>query len=106
VPRVVVFLTKVRRDIENKGSSFHRCHLTALGSDLVGDIAWKTGILEQLFHDWGTSVYLRAEDKMEWIEDGRTTREEDLLYALFGVVGVTHSANHREGSDRACKSST
>jgi hypothetical protein len=43
---------------------------------------------------------------MEWIEDRRTTREEDLLYALFGVVGVIPSANYREGSDRACKSST
>jgi hypothetical protein len=76
------------------------------------DSAWaeKPGWLELNYSNFqafgGTSVYLRAEDKMEWIEDRRTTREEDLLYALFGVVGVIPSANYREGSDRACKSST
>lgn len=98
-PRVVVFVTKEWRAIGNKGSSFHSCDRTALGPDLVGDIARKTGILERVLHDWGTSVNLRAEDKIEWMEDRRSTREEDLLYALFGVVGVMPSAHYGEGGD-------
>jgi hypothetical protein len=99
-PRVVVFVTKEWRAIGNKGSSFHSCDRTSLGHDLVGDIASKTGIVERVLHDWGTSGNLRAEDKMEWMEDRRTTREEDLLDALLGVVGVMPSANYG-GGDKA-----
>jgi hypothetical protein len=101
VPRVVIFVTKEWRAIGNKGSSFHNCDRTAHEPDLVGDIARKTGTLERVLHDWGTSVNLRAENKTEWKENRRTTREEDFLYALFGVIRVMPSANYGEGSDGA-----
>lgn len=98
-PRLVVFLTKDWQPIGNKGSSFHL--RDNIGPDLRAQIANITGIPERILNDWGASVSMRVEDKMRWMDNRRTTREEDMSYALFGIVGVAPGANYGEGADNA-----
>jgi hypothetical protein len=98
-PRLVVFLTQDWQVIGNKGSSFHP--RDNVGPDIAAQIATITGIPERILNDWGASVNMRVEDKMHWIDNRKTTREEDMSYALFGIVGVAPGANYGEGADNA-----
>jgi hypothetical protein len=98
-PRLVVFLTKDWQVIGNKGSTFYS--RDNIGPDLGAHIANITGIPERILHDWGASVNMRVDDKMRWMDNRKTTREEDMSYALFGIVGVTPGANYGEGADNA-----
>lgn len=98
-PRLVVFLTKDWEVIGNKGSSFHP--RDNIGPDLGAEIANITKIPEHILNDWGASINMRVEDKMRWMDNRKTTREEDISYALFGIVGVTPGANYGEGAENA-----
>lgn len=100
-PRLVVFVTKEWQVIGNKGCYFHHCDSMSSGADLVREIATLTGIPERVLNDWGTSVNLAIGDKMRWMEGRKTLREEDMSYALFGIVGIRPGANYGEGEDSA-----
>ncbi|KAF2729268.1 HET-domain-containing protein, partial [Polyplosphaeria fusca] len=67
--------------------------------------------LEQLIHDI-TSVPIPAlrnaplgdfnvEQRISWISNRQTTREEDLAYSMLGIVGVSMLPIYGEGKDRA-----
>lgn len=71
------------------------------GPDLAAEISRITTIPESVLNDWGASVNIRIEDKMHWMNGRKTTREEDRLYALFGIVGVTPGVNYGEGAENA-----
>jgi tetratricopeptide (TPR) repeat protein len=40
-------------------------------------------------------------ERMHWADDRRTTEEEDIVYCLLGIVGVTMQVNYGEGRDKA-----
>ncbi|KAF2257731.1 kinesin light chain 3 [Lojkania enalia] len=40
-------------------------------------------------------------ERMHWADKRETTEEEDIVYCLLGLVGVTMQANYGEGKDRA-----
>ncbi|KAK3616053.1 hypothetical protein LTR56_026217 [Elasticomyces elasticus] len=42
-----------------------------------------------------------AHQKLKWIEDRKTTREEDMSYALYGIFDITLGANYGEGLEGA-----
>jgi hypothetical protein len=44
---------------------------------------------------------MRIEDKLRWMEGRKTFREEDMVYALFGIVGVTLNVIYGEGENNA-----
>ncbi|KAF1821819.1 uncharacterized protein K489DRAFT_321948, partial [Dissoconium aciculare CBS 342.82] len=95
-PRVVVFVDHDWRAIGHKGIGSQ-----GTGPNIAKAIASITGISEAVLGDWGASVNLRLEEKMKWMTNRDTTREEDMIYALFGIVGVSMSVIYGEGKDRA-----
>ena len=50
----------------------------------------------QVLHDYSTSLDLGFDERLKWMEGRRTTREEDMSYALYGIFGVTPGANYGE----------
>jgi hypothetical protein len=100
-PRLVVFVTKNWQVIGNKGSSHHDCSGVSVGPDLAVDIAEITKIPRQVLDDWARSVNFRNAEKMRWMEGRKTTKEEDMSYALFGILGVSLSVIYGEGEERA-----
>ncbi|GIZ46847.1 hypothetical protein CKM354_000995600 [Cercospora kikuchii] len=100
-PRLVVFVTNEWQVIGNKGCVFSHCDSMSSGANLVREIATLTGIPERVLNDWGTSVNLAIGDKIRWIEGRETLREEDMSYALFGIVGIRPGVNYGEGKDNA-----
>ncbi|KAF1818520.1 uncharacterized protein K489DRAFT_374151 [Dissoconium aciculare CBS 342.82] len=100
-PRLVVFLTKDWRVIGSKGSSLYHYEDTFVGPDLGAEISSITRIPKRILDDWEASIDVRARDKMLWMEGRTTSREEDIVYALFGIVGVTLSIIYGERESNA-----
>lgn len=63
------------------------------GPGLERDIARVTGIPEEILGTYESSADLSVDQKLEWIEGRKTSREEDMSYALYGILGVTPGAN-------------
>jgi hypothetical protein len=100
-PRLVLFVAQDWHIIGNKGSSTYKYDGTLTGPDLTAIIAKTTSIPEAVLHDWSNSTDVQVEDKMAWIEDRKTTREEDMSYALFGILGITLNVIYGEGQQSA-----
>ena len=102
-PRVVVFLTKTWHVIGHKGNPIDSdCGITtSAGPNLERIIAKITGIPEQVVHDYETSHSLPIEEKLKWMDNRQTSREEDTSYALYGIFDVALGANYGEKRDRA-----
>jgi hypothetical protein len=100
-PRIVVFVTKSWQVIGNKGGATHTCSINDIGPGLERDISRITKVPERVLHDYRTSLSLSVEEKLKWMEDRSTTREEDMSYALYGIFGVTPGANYGERRDGA-----
>jgi hypothetical protein len=100
-PRLVVFVTKDWQVIGSKGCSSLPFDGTPVEFGLEAEISSITGIPERVLNDWGASENMRPEDKLRWMEKRQTSREEDMVYALFGMVGVTLSVIYGEGETNA-----
>jgi len=100
-PRTVVFVTETWEVIGNRGASSSEYSGSATRLGLEGDIATVTGIPEEILHNYQTSARLSVDQKLKRIEGRKTSREEDMSYALYGIVGVTPGANYREGHQGA-----
>lgn len=96
-PRAVVFVTETWQVIGNRGASFSGHSGSTIGPGLEGDIARVTGLPEEVLHNYESSVSLSVDQKLRWIEGRKTTREEDMSYALYGILDVTPGANYGEG---------
>ncbi|KAK3615213.1 hypothetical protein LTR22_027516 [Elasticomyces elasticus] len=88
-PRMVLFVTKEWHVIGHKGRPACGEWQPLIGRGLEKKIAWVTGIPERVLHDYGASTEWTVHDKMKWMEGRKTTRPEDMSYALFGILGVT-----------------
>lgn len=99
-PRTVLFVDSEWRTIGHKGS-FYGNDEALHGPDLAARIEGITGIPKSVLNDWGASVNLLLEDKLKWMNGRSTTIEEDMEYALFGIVGVTMNVIYGEGRDSA-----
>nr|POE59396.1 isoform 2 of ankyrin repeat domain-containing protein 50 [Quercus suber] len=82
--------------IRNKGASRHQYRGTSVGPGLEREIAAITSVAETVLHDYDVSRSVSVDEKLKWMESRRTTRPEDLLYALYGICGVTPGANYGE----------
>lgn len=100
-PKTVVFLSKSWEVIGNKGASFHNYGRSPVGRGLECEIAARAGITENILHDYEKSRSLPVETRLKWMEDRKTSREEDLSYALYGIFEVALGANYGEGYKRA-----
>jgi hypothetical protein len=102
-PRLVVFVTHDWQVLGNKGPSAHKYDGIFPGPDLTAVLSKITAIPEAVLQDWERSIDVQVEDRMKWMEGRKTTREEDMSYALFGIVGITLNAIYGEGHTNARK---
>lgn len=58
------------------------------GPLLDGRIAAITHISETILQDYHKSDGLSVDEKLQWMKDRQTTREEDLSYCLLGILDV------------------
>ena len=102
-PPTVIFITKTWQVIGNKGASSNKYSRSPAGPGLEREIAARTGIPEQILHDYNASQGLSVKERLKWIEGRKTSRAEDMSYALFGIFGVTDGANYGEEDQGARK---
>lgn len=94
--RVVLFLTESWNLIGNKGASTHSCPKPYVGRSLEQEIADITRVPIAVLRDYKASASLTTGDKLRWMEGRRTTREEDMSYALLGIFDVSLVVNYGE----------
>jgi hypothetical protein len=95
-PRTVLFVTSGWQFIGYKGAVVPGDIRATIGCDLEETIHRITGIPVRVLHDYGASVDLSVEEKLKWMEGRTTTRQEDMSYALYGILDVTLGANYGE----------
>ncbi|OQN95615.1 hypothetical protein B0A48_18692 [Cryoendolithus antarcticus] len=95
-PQTVVFVTKGWQVIGHKGdSTSNKCRLF-IGCNLGKRIAQVTGIPEEVLYNYEASAGLSVDDNLKWMKSRKTTKPEDMSYALYGILGVTLGANYGE----------
>jgi hypothetical protein len=95
-PRTVVFLTRTWKVIGNKGAVTSGYSGTNVGRSLEEAIAQITEVPLEVLQDWQRSAQFSTSDKLRWIEGRKTTEEEDMTYALLGILDVSLVANYGE----------
>jgi hypothetical protein len=88
-PRTVVFLTRTWEVIGNKGASTNEYNRTNVGDSLEEVIAKTTHVPREVLQEYERSSQLSTQEKIRWMEGRKTTEEEDLSYALFGILNVS-----------------
>lgn len=98
-PAIVVFLNQNWEVIGHKGrGSCGRSGISMqAGVPLEGRIAKITGIPESILQDYEESNTLSIEEKLKWMENRETTREEDLSYCLLGILGASMNIRYGDG---------
>lgn len=102
-PPVVIFTTSTWQVMGNKGASDHAVAGINCGPGLESRIAQITGIPEGVLKSYDSSSSLSIEEKRKWMAGRKTTREEDMFYALYGICGVTPGVSYgekRAGAER------
>jgi hypothetical protein len=59
-------------------------------------IAKITNVPREVLQEYERSDQLSAQEKIRWIEGRKTTEEEDMTYALYGILNVSLGANYGE----------
>jgi hypothetical protein len=93
-PRTVVFLTRTWEVIGNKGDM--GSGRANVGQSLEEAIARITKIPLEVLQDYQRSAQWPTSEKLQWMEGRKATEEEDLTYALFGILNVFLGANYGE----------
>jgi hypothetical protein len=97
-PTVVIFLTEDWKVIGRKGKDCGRSGLAMETGPLLDSvIATITGLPEAVLQDHSKSRFFSVDDKLKWLGDRQTTREEDASYCMLGVTGVTMNIRYGEG---------
>ncbi|KAF2818593.1 HET-domain-containing protein [Ophiobolus disseminans] len=77
--------------------------------DLLGDKHSRVQEISEITHIAAEALQGAAmsrfsvKERMAWIEERKTTREEDMVYSLFGVFNVHMPLIYGEGKDKALK---
>ncbi|GIZ48200.1 hypothetical protein CKM354_001127000 [Cercospora kikuchii] len=100
-PQTVVFLTEQWEVIGNKGASSGKCLVTITGPVLEDQLAQITGIPREILHNYEASSRLDTSEKRRWMDGRITTREEDIYYAMLGILDLGLVVNYGEGRARA-----
>jgi hypothetical protein len=88
-PRTVVFLTRTWEVIGNKGATTSVCSSTEVGKNLEKVIAKITKVPFEVLQEYQRSIRYSTSEKLRWMDSRKTTEEEDLTYALFGILNVS-----------------
>ncbi|KAK6375649.1 hypothetical protein LTR81_027903 [Elasticomyces elasticus] len=102
-PHVVIFLSNTWQLIGHKG----RGAVTIGGIRIRGgpalepQVARITHIPETVLHDYSKSKKLTPEQKLAWIANRQTKKEEDMYYSLLGLFDVRMWLCYGEGAESA-----
>lgn len=104
-PKFVVFLTRDWRVIGSKGSYSRSASSITFnaGIRLSGRIAAITRIPQPVLDEWTKHQHYSANSRLAWAKDRETTAEEDHVYCLLGMFGVTMPVIYGEGRRTAQK---
>ncbi|WPH04423.1 Hypothetical protein R9X50_00731400 [Acrodontium crateriforme] len=100
-PRMVIFVTKSWQVIGNRGGSTLDKIELLMGPNLETEIARITRIPEDALQTFDPGRRWTVDERLRWMDGRKTTREEDMFYALYGIFGVTPGANYGERRDGA-----
>ncbi|CAK1362388.1 unnamed protein product [Cercospora beticola] len=100
-PKTVVFVTRGWEVLGYKGIRTEGLKQMAVGPDLGEILANVTGIPEPVLKDYEYARAIGAEQKLEWMSERETTREEDQSYCLLGFFDATMPAIYGEGREKA-----
>lgn len=102
-PQMVLFVTKTWEIIGNKGAMAHARskYLSLVGPSLEDDLAKVTHIPAHTPKDYGSSLACNIDERLRWMMRGRTTtREENVFYALYGILGTNYGERHEGARHR------
>ncbi|KAF2717430.1 TPR-like protein [Polychaeton citri CBS 116435] len=103
-PSVVIFLTQTWQVIGHKGASNGRSGIPMqTGALLNSQVAAITQIPEPILQDYKESSSFSIEEKLKWMGNRQTTREEDLSYCLLGILDVSMNIRYGDGKDKTRK---
>ncbi|PIA99385.1 Vegetative incompatibility protein HET-E-1 [Cercospora beticola] len=100
-PKTVVFVTRGWEVLGYKGIRTEGLKQMAMGPELGEILAGVTGIPEPVLKDYEYARAIGAEQKLEWMSERETTREEDQSYCLLGFFDVTMPVIYGEGREKA-----
>jgi hypothetical protein len=95
-PRTVVFLSRTWEVIGNKGAVMSGYSGINVGDGLEKTIAKITKVPLEVLQEYQRSIQLSTSEKLRWMDGRKTTEEEDLTYALYGILDVSLGANYGE----------
>nr|POE49152.1 vegetative incompatibility protein het-e-1 [Quercus suber] len=98
---VVVFVTRHWRVIGHKGDAAAFRAKTEVGPNLEILLADVTRVPLAVLQDFSASHLLSVEERLGWLRGRETLKEEDMIYALFGIFGVRPGANYGEKRSNA-----
>ena len=102
-PQMVVFLSASWELIGHKGEDgwTRSGHQIASGHALEAAVSAITGVPECVLRNYARSMSLSIEERLSWIYNRQTTKEEDMSYSLLGIFDVTMPVIYGEGAKRA-----
>jgi hypothetical protein len=102
---VVIFLSKYWQVIGHKGHAGHgRSGMTIdTGPSLTSRISAITCIEEAVLQDYENARGLDDKEKLRWMQGRATTREEDHVYCLLGILDVSMNIRYGAGEERTRK---
>lgn len=102
-PHIVLFLTRDWQLIGSKGSDGQTRSGVQISyqPQLEDTVAEITGIPHNVLCDFRKSDILSVSDRLTWIANRKTTREEDMSYSMLGIFGVTMPVIYGEGAEQA-----
>jgi hypothetical protein len=83
------------------GTDAEHKYAAQAGTNLEQEIAGRTGIPVRVIHDFEQSRDMSIEERLSWMNGRTTTVEEDMTYALFGILDVFMPALYGERDSRA-----
>lgn len=101
-PKLVIFLSQSWQVIGHKGQAPSLTGSTLeLGRPLTGVISSITGISQDVLDDFQQSAGLSPETKRKWMGARQTTRDEDRIYSLLGILNISMTIIYGEGYELA-----
>jgi hypothetical protein len=102
-PKTVIFLSQLWEAIGHKGPNRTRCGtMLRYGNwPLEDKLAEITGIPQAVLCDHSTIASYDISTRLTWMEGRETTREEDIVYCMFGIFDVVLPILYGETAERA-----
>jgi hypothetical protein len=101
-PHIVVFLSQKWDAIGYKGGGgWTKSGFRVSSGSLESTIATITKIPEEVLYNYNRSKSYNVEERLAWIYNRRTTKEEDMSYSLLGIFDVTMPVIYGEGAKKA-----